>query len=170
MSGAERATPEATAPPSEAEMAAVLGEAYPAFQALASREGAAVAEWRRYSSSSPWVLKVSQGKRTLFYARPDSGRLKVTVVLGGRAVEAALAGRVPKRLQAAIREAKAFPEGRPVSVWIRRPADLRQVETLLAFKLQATARSGRPASPSRGERPTARERKKRTRSGARRSR
>jgi hypothetical protein len=133
-------------------MAAVLGDAYPPFQALVSRGGAAVAEWRRSSKQSPWLLKVSQGKRTLFYARPDSGALKVTVLLGGRAVEAALTGQVSKRLHASIREARVFPEGRPVSVWIKRPEDVAKVEELITVKLEATARSGKSASRPRGGR------------------
>ena len=146
---AQAETTEATAPPSESEMAAVLGPAHPGFQALLARRAATTAEWRRYSNKSPWVLKVSQGKRTLFYARPDAGKLKVTVLLGGRAVEAALAGQVSKQLHAAIREAKPFPEGRPVSVWIKRAADLAKVEQLIAVKLAATARSAKAKSPPR---------------------
>lgn len=133
-------------PPSDAEMAAVLGDAYPAFQALVNRDGKATAEWRRYTKRSPWVLKVSEGKRTLFYARPESGSLTVTVLLGGRAVDAALAGQVSKRLHASIRKAKAYPEGRPVSVVIARPSDLAKVEELVAVKLAATARSRRTKS------------------------
>ncbi len=103
-------------PPSDAEMAAVLGDAYPAFRTLLSRGGKGAAEWRQYNKQSPWVLKVSERKRTLFYARPDSGSLKVTVLLGGRAVEAGLAGQVSKRLHASIRNAKVYPscEGRGV--------------------------------------------------------
>ena len=128
-------------PPSDAEMAAVLGDAYPAFRTLLSRGGKGAAEWRQYNKQSPWVLKVSERKRTLFYARPDSGSLKVTVLLGGRAVEAALAGQVSKRLHASIRNAKVYPEGRPVSVVIKRPSDLAKVEELIAVKLEATARS-----------------------------
>jgi hypothetical protein len=132
--------PVAAQPPSDSEMKAVLGEAYDAFQALVMRAGPGAAEWRRYSKNSPWVLKVSQGKRSLFYARPDSGHLKVTVLLGGRAVEAALAGRVSKRLHESIRKARAYPEGRPVSVAIKRPSDLGKVEELIAAKVAATAR------------------------------
>jgi hypothetical protein len=121
-------------------MAAVLGDAYTAFQALVGRAGAGAAEWRRYTRNSPWVLKVSRGKRSLFYARPDSGYLTVTVLLGGRAVDAALAGRVSKRLHDSIRKAKVYPEGRPVSVVVKRPSDLAKVEELIAVKLEATAR------------------------------
>jgi hypothetical protein len=133
-------------------MAAVLGDTYPAFQALVARGGEGTAEWRRYSKQSPWVLKVSRGKRALFYARPDSGGLKVTVLLGGRAVEAALAGGVSKRLHASIRKAKVYPEGRPVSVVVKKPSDLAKVEALVAVKLEGTARSARPKSRPRGGR------------------
>jgi hypothetical protein len=136
-------------PPTKSEMAAVLGDAYPAFQALV---GTGAAEWRRYTRNSPWVLKVSQGKRSLFYARPDSGHLEVTVLLGGRAVDAALAGQVSKRLHDAIRKAKVFPEGRPVRVVVKRPSDLAKVQQLIAVKLEATARPGKPKAGPRGAR------------------
>ena len=139
-------------PPSESEMRAVLGEAYSAFQDLVRRAGPGAAEWRRYTKNSPWVLKVTQGKRGLFYARPDSGHLKVTVLLGGRAVEAALAGQVSKRLHESIRNAKVYPEGRPVSVVIKRPSDLGQVEELIAAKVAAIARPGKRKVGPRGGR------------------
>ena len=146
---------ETTAPPSESTMAAVLGDAYAAFQRLVRGNGEAVAEWRRYSKNSPWLLKVSKGKRTLFYARPDGEVLKITVLLGGRAVEAALAGKVSKKLQASIREAKVFPEGRPVSVWIKKATDIAKVEELISLKLEATGRPGKPPSrPKAGRRRT----------------
>lgn len=141
-------------PPTESEMAAVLGEAYPAFQTLVGRAGPGAAEWRRYNQKSPWVLKVSQGKRSLFYARPDSGHLMVTVLLGGRAVEAALAGKVSKRLHDSIRKAKVYPEGRPVSVVIKRPSDIAGVEQLIAVKVETTARQGKSKPTPRGGRAT----------------
>ena len=95
------------------------------------------------------VLKVSEGTRTLFYARPESGTLKVTVLLGGRAVEAALAGQVSRRLHGSIRNAKVYPEGRPVSLRVKRPADLARVEELVAVKLLATVRAGSSRSRPR---------------------
>lgn len=139
-------------PPSDTELKAVLGGAYPAFQDLVSRAGPGAAEWRRYTKNSPWVLKVTHGKRSLFYAQPDSGQLKVTVLLGGRAVEAALAGQVSRRLHESIRSAKVYPEGRPVCVVIKRPSDLGKVEELIAAKLAATARSGKRKAGPRGGR------------------
>lgn len=143
MVAAKVPNPVAAHPPSDSELKAVLGEAYSAFQALVSRAGPGAAEWRRYTKNSPWVLKVSQGKRSLFYARPEAGHLNVTVLLGSRAVEAALAGQVSRRLHESIRRAKVYPEGRPVSVAIKKPSDLGKVEELIAAKVAATARPAR---------------------------
>lgn len=139
-------------PPSESEMRTALGEAYPVFRDMVARAGPGAAEWRKYTKNSPWVLKVSDGKRSLFYARPDAGHVLVTVLLGERAVEAALAGRVSKALHPAIRDAKAYPEGRPVSVLVKRPSDLARVEELLAVKREASARPTRPKASARAGR------------------
>lgn len=122
-------------PPTTRELTALLGESYAAFLALTRRGPAVSQEWRRYSKKSPWVLKVSQGDRTLFYATPMSEAFEVTVVLGERAIAAALAGRVSKKLHPSIRAAKTYVEGRPVRIVIRGQDDLAGVEQLVAVKL-----------------------------------
>ena len=125
-------------PPTTRELRALLGESYAAFEALRQRGSAVTCEWKRYSRKSPWVLKVSQGERTLFYATPNVGSFEVTVVLGERAAEAALNGRVSKKLHSSIRAAKPYVEGRPVRVVITDQADLASVEQLVAVKLNPT--------------------------------
>ena len=139
-------------PPTTRELNALLGESYSAFKALTQRGSVVTREWKRYSKTSPWVLKVSQGDRTLFYATPKVGSFEATVVLGERATEAALKGRVSKKLHASIRAARAYAEGRPVRVVVRGQADLAGVEELVAIKLDPT--HNRPAAstvkPRRG--------------------
>ena len=122
-------------PPAASDVAALLGRSHAQFQALTGRAGG-VCEWRRYSKTAPWVVKVSEGDRTLFYIAPKPGHFEVTVVLGERAVAAALAGRVGKKLHASIRDAKPYVEGRPVRVLVRSKADLQGVEDLVAVKLK----------------------------------
>ena len=90
VSRAKTATAGATRPPSEAEMAAVLGDMSTAFRALLSRGGERTAEWRRYSKQSPWVLRVSQGKPVFTRGRTRAD--KITAPWAG-GVAAALAGR-----------------------------------------------------------------------------
>ena len=126
-------------PPTVSDVSALLGKSHAHFQVLTQRTGA-VCEWRRYTKAAPWVLKVSEGGRTLFYIAPKAGHFEVTVVLGERAAAAALAGRVGKKWHASIREAKAYVEGRPVRVLVRTKADVRAVEDLVAVKLKPVAR------------------------------
>jgi hypothetical protein len=133
-------------PPSAREIATLLGRAHAAFVALTHGRAGVTCEWKRYSKSSPWVLKVSQGDRTLLYAAPKKDAFEVTVVLGERAAQAALGGRVSKELHASIRAAKPYVEGRPVRVMVSARADLAGVEELVAVKLNP-AGDPREASP-----------------------
>ena len=142
--------PTVTSPPTASDLTRLLGDAHEAFQALIAPYDGAVGEWKQYSKQSPWVLKVRRGERTLFYARPETGAVNVTVILGERAVEAALAGQVSKRLHGSIRAARAYPEGRPVRVVVKRVSDLAKVEALVAVKLKPAARSGKAKSHARG--------------------
>ena len=129
-------------PPGGRKLATLLGKSRRAFDALTQRGATVSCEWRRRNDSSPWVLKVSDGDRTLFYATPMSGAFEATVLLGPRATEAALSGRVTKTLHAAIKAARVYAEGRPVRVVVKNAADAAGVEQLLAVKLD-------PAGPVR---------------------
>ena len=123
-------------PPSARELTVLLGGSHAAFVALTRRGSGVTAEWKRYSRTAPWALKVSRGDRTLFYATPKPGAFEATVVLGERAAEAALSGRVSKSLHASIRAARPYVEGRPVRILVRDERDLAGVEELIAVKLR----------------------------------
>ena len=56
------------------------------------------------------------------------------MVLGEKAVKAALAARLPRRLREAIVSARSYVEGRSIPVVVRGAADRRDVERLLALK------------------------------------
>ena len=141
-------------PPSSRELATLLGRSHAAFLALTQRGSAFTCEWKRYSKKSPWVLKVSQGDRTLLYATPMADAFEATVVLGERAAQAALAGRVSKTLHASIQAAKPYVEGRPVRVMVKGKADLAGVEQLVAVKLNPTVATGVASSVGRRRGPT----------------
>ncbi len=122
-------------PPTVSELMRMLGKSYAAFVTLTERGRGVTREWRRYKAGSPWVMKVTAGKRTLLYAKPQDGAFEATVLLGPKATDAALAGRVTKKLHAAIREARPYAEGRPVRVTVKTSRDVAGVEQLLAVKL-----------------------------------
>jgi hypothetical protein len=121
--------------PGDEELIDLLGKAHAAFKALAHDRAGVTCEWKRYSKKGPWALKVNEGERTLFYLIPRANQFEVTVVLGQRATDAALAGRVRSELHATIRSAKPYVEGRPVKVVVTRKEDLVSVEELVAVKL-----------------------------------
>ena len=122
--------------PGDDELADVLGESYAAFRTLADDRAGATCVWKRYSNKGPWVLKVNEAARTLYYLVPQPNRFEVTVVLGARATDAALAGRVRPELHAAILSAKPYVEGRSVKVVVTGTDDLAAVEELVAVKVE----------------------------------
>jgi hypothetical protein len=123
-------------PPSDVELVNLLGGSYAAFEALTRGYPGVTCQWRRYGKKSPWVLKVNQCDRTLVYIIPKSGQFEVTVVLGERVVEAALAGRVNESLHESIRSAKKYVEGRSIRVVVSSEADVASVKELVAVKLK----------------------------------
>jgi hypothetical protein len=122
-------------PPAPSQLRKMLGGAHGAYEALKSMHAGSTCEWKRYARKAPWALKVSRGERTLFYVKPGAGSFEVTVVLGPRATEAALAGRVSPSLHASIRAARVYAEGRPVRLVVRSEADLVVVGQMVAVKL-----------------------------------
>ena len=132
-------------PPGESERARLSAAAERAFRALASPYPGTWAEWKRYGAKSGWVLKVGIGKRTLLYLRPHAGQLTATVVLGDRAVAAALASRLPEGLKGAIRAARRYVEGRPIPVVVKGPREVGHVMRLLDAKREPAAGSSRSA-------------------------
>jgi hypothetical protein len=133
----EKAEPEhGSAAPHDYELAGLLGDSHEAFLALTHDRTGVTCEWKRYSKNGPWVLKACEGKRTLFYLIPKANRFEVTVVLGQRATDAALAGRVRCELHSVIRSAKPYAEGRSVKIEVAGKGDLAGVEELLAVKLK----------------------------------
>jgi hypothetical protein len=133
---AKRSSAHACRAPGDDELVDLLGRSYAAFQALAHGRAGVTCEWKRYSKKGPWALKVSEGERTLFYLIPQANQFEVTVVLGQRATDAALAGRVRPELHATIRSAKPYVEGRPVKVLVTSTEGLVAVEELVAVKLK----------------------------------
>ena len=68
-------------PPTPSELRTMLGESHAAYEVLTSMHDGSTCEWKRYSKTAPWALKVSSGERTLFYINPAAGSFEVTVVL-----------------------------------------------------------------------------------------
>jgi hypothetical protein len=125
-----------SAAPDDDELVGLLGMSHAAFQTLTHDRNGVTREWKRYSKNGPWALKVCAGGRTLFCLIPKANQFEVTVVLGQRATDAALAGQVRQELHAAIRSAKPYVEGRSVKIVVTGNDDLAGVDELVDVKLK----------------------------------
>jgi hypothetical protein len=128
-------SPQDDRPPSPAQVRRSLGPAFAAWEALLDPGRGRTTEWKRYSKKDPWSLRVFEGKRTVLWLRPLEGELRATVIVGGKAVAAGLAGRLSQRLKKDLREAPAYPEGRAVRLRMKSAARVRDVERLVDLKL-----------------------------------
>ena len=93
-------------------------------------------EWKFYSKAAGWTLQVKKGKRTLFYLMPKDCWFQMTFVYGERAVETAQAFGFPEKILHNLQQAKAYVEGRSVTIDVTSIADIETVEKMLQLKLK----------------------------------
>ncbi len=93
-------------PPTDAELAAALGEAKPLWDqvvsALMSESPELVPEWKCSSPKLGWGLRLQQKKRNIVHFSPCAGSFRVGFIFGERALEAVREEfRIPPRQQTA---------------------------------------------------------------------
>jgi hypothetical protein len=126
-------------PPSEVELSAFLGPSQPIWKELLAwleSQGIARGDWKSVSPKYGWGLRPALRKRTILYLGPCQGCFRVSFVLGDKAVAAAKASDLPKKLQKEIAEARRYAEGTGVRIFVAKPVDLAVVRRLVALKLE----------------------------------
>ena len=93
-------------------------------------------EWKFYMKAAGWTYPIKKNKRTLFYMMPKDGWFKLIFVYGQRAVEAAKSADLPEQILNDLLEAKAYVEGRSLSVDVNGEADMDTVQKLLKLKFE----------------------------------
>lgn len=126
-------------PPTDGELAAVLGRAAAAWTALreqlASRFPPLTATWGYASKSTGWGLRLVQGKRTVLYMTPQRGAFLASFALGEKAAAAAHAAKLPAPVLEAIESAPRYAEGRGVRLPVRKLADVSPILRLAEIKM-----------------------------------
>ena len=127
------------AAPTDAELSAALGDARPAWdQLLAKLEGELgvnVREWSSYSVKAGWSLRLKRKSRTIVWLGPRAGAFLVAFILGDKAMRAAKASKLPRRIVEIMKQAPKYPEGTGVRIVIKVVKDLAAIKTLAAIKL-----------------------------------
>jgi hypothetical protein len=130
-----KSTAKTDGPPTDAQVRRALGPAVAAWDALLDPARGRTTEWKRYSKKAPWSLRVNEGKRTVLWAVPLKGELRVAVIVGEKRVAAGLAGPLSKKLKTDLRDAPRYPEGRAVRIRMKSAARVHDVERLIDLKL-----------------------------------
>lgn len=109
------AFPDESAPPTDADLAAALDATAAAkIGEIVARLRAArpkvTTEWK-YSDRSGWYRLHLLKDRRLFYLVPKRGDFRVSLILGGKAVDHLKRGPLARRVNTLLKTAKHYPEG-----------------------------------------------------------
>ena len=126
--------------PTESELYAALGSSATLWkdfvQSMANEEGVAGQEWKGICVKKyGWSLRLKQKSRNIVYLGPGQGCFMVGFVLGDRALKAAKAARLPRRVADALATAPQYPEGTGLRLLVQRAADLPAIRKIAAIKI-----------------------------------
>jgi hypothetical protein len=126
-------------PPTTADLKVALGKAAAAWEALVLQIRGAyspiVEQWNFASAKFGWSLRLRKGDRVVLYLIPQTGRFLVGIVLGAKAVAAALDADLPRTVRRAIAEAPRYAEGTGIRLPVEDNSQLASIQTLAALKM-----------------------------------
>jgi hypothetical protein len=126
-------------PPTEKELAEVLGKTHSLWIELRDHVASAFApltvEWGCSSKSTGWGLRLKTEKRAVLYLCPCRGYFLASFALGEKAVCEAKEAGLPDSVLKTIEDAPRYAEGRGVRFEVRTRADVRNMEKLAAVKM-----------------------------------
>ncbi len=127
-------------PPTDAELAAELGTVKSLWDSLLSQLGSehrlVVREWSSRSTKTGWSLRMMRRERNIVHLSPCHEFFLASFALGDRAVEAASAIALPKRVLKIIGQARKYAEGTAVRIEVRSAEDVDAVSKLAGIKLE----------------------------------
>ena len=125
--------------PSEESISAELGAARALWDQVislvAGRFGPVEQEWKPSKTNFGSMCLIKVKKRTLIYLTPDTQAVSIGIVLGERAVQLALASKVPEVIKDLIRDARPYAEGRGIRFVLTADIDANVICDLIAIKL-----------------------------------
>ena len=92
--------------------------------------------WNFYNDGKQWLFKLTQKKKTIFWAGLVDDNMRVTFWFADKAEPLISASPLPPSLKDKFRGAKKIGLIRPVSVFLNEQADADNVITLISIKLK----------------------------------
>lgn len=124
--------------PTDTDLRPVLGKAYTAWvrliELVSDRIEPISQVWGFTSTSIGWGLRLKRNDRVILYMTPREGSFLVSFALGGKAVAAARAHKLPSAVLKAIESAPKYAEGRGVRIEVWRTGEVSALATLAEIK------------------------------------
>lgn len=125
--------------PTEADLAAALGDAKPVWDRLISALTAdcpeLVPEWKFYSLKMGWAFRLQHKKRNIVHFGPCTGSFLVMLIFGDKGFRAVREATLPARIRELIANAPRYPEGTGIRIQVTE-RDLPAIRKLARIKLE----------------------------------
>jgi hypothetical protein len=120
-------------------LSGALGQSYKYWEeirnTLENQYGPLIEEWKYYSVSSGWTLKLLMKKRNLFFFTPYEKYFRLAFIFGDKAVSAVEKSDLPVKMVQELKSAKRYIEGRGLRLEVKKKTDIKNIITLVAIKI-----------------------------------
>jgi len=120
-------------------LSGALGQSYKYWEeiknTLENQYGPLIEEWKYYSATSGWTLKLLLKKRNLFFFTPYEKYFRLAFIFGDKAVSAVEKSDLPLKMVQELKSAKRYVEGRGLRLEIKKKTDVKNIITLVAIKI-----------------------------------
>jgi hypothetical protein len=124
--------------PNNETLSRALGPSYKHWvsirSALEARYGTLTEEWKYYSASSGWTLKLLLRKRNLFFFTPCEKYFRIAFVFGDKAVGAIEMSDIPPEMIRKLKNTRKYAEGRGLRIEVKEKEDVKTILTLTEIK------------------------------------
>jgi hypothetical protein len=125
-------------PPSQPELGAVLGPAYPLWIGIirvVEESGAPLdCVWKPSKLGFGRMCLLQHKKRTLLYLIPEKEKIQIAIIFGERAYRLASTSTLPATIKKMFREAKPYAEGRGIRFAVSSSDDFPTIAKLIEIK------------------------------------
>ena len=125
--------------PTNEMLSGALGQSYKYWEeirnTLENQYGPLIEEWKYYSATSGWTLKLLLKKRNLFFFAPCEKYFRLAFIFGDKAVSAVEKSDLPVKMVQELKSAKRYIEGRGLRLEVKKKTDIKNIITLVAIKI-----------------------------------
>jgi len=125
--------------PTDTDLVEPLGELYDLWQSLKLyvhlKYPAAVDEWNYPGDKYGWSFRIKDKKRAILYLLPRENYFKVAFVFGQKATDTIMSSQVSKAIKAELEAARAYAEGRGISIEVKNEEIINDIKQLVDIKL-----------------------------------